>query len=129
MKDFFEGLYSYLRNHPNLKGVFGERIYPAVAAQNVSYPIIVYNSIGVSYDKNLQKESGFARQTVQFSVVDNSFAGARINCKLLRKTLKDFHGDMAGVFIEAVHTVSDEIEINEENEYMAILEMEFMYKE
>ncbi len=133
--DFFEYLHGYLACNDKIKNIFGCRIYPIAVAKTLSYPSIIYSPISTSYDKNLQNESGYTRQIVQFSVYENTFGKARKASRILREVLKDFSGDMHGLKIQAVHSISDNIlQTNSRDnfdleEHVAILEFEFQYNE
>lgn len=100
---------------------------PGVSPKETSYPVLIYNSIKIYYDKNLQKESGFITQKVQFTVVDSTYAKASLNGEVIRAVFKDFKGDMAGMEILASHFETNILEVVETNEYIAILEIEFQY--
>ena len=127
LTDFFECLYSYLTKCSSIKNVFSGRVVPLLAKDVTEYHILIYSPIGVTYDKNLQKESGFTRQKVQFTVVANSFGKSRTAIQTVRAVFKDFKGNMEGIEIQATHFESSDMEIVEENEYMTMLELEFMY--
>lgn len=135
MKDFFECLHEFLCRQDKLKAVVSERIYPMNLPQKPTFPCIVYTPITANYGKNLQHESGFVKQNVQFSIHDSTFGKARRVSRLLRGVLKDFSGDMAGQIIEAVHSITDIIAKNNNSEnfsieeFCAILEFEFQYME
>ena len=125
--DFFECLYLYLTKCSSIKNMFNGRVVPLLANDVTEYPILIYSPIGVTYDKNLQKESGFTRQKVQFTVVEKSFGKSRTAIQTVRAVFKDFKGNMEGIQIQATHFESSDMEIKEENKYMTLLEIEFMY--
>ncbi len=128
MKDFFVCLYDFLVSNKSINSVFGSRVAPLVSKDDV-YPMLVYSPIGTAYDKNLQKESGFIRRKVQFLLIDNTFGGATKAGEIVRNVFKDFKGYMCGLDVQAVHMLTDETTVTEENEYMRVVEMEFFYNE
>lgn len=135
MKDFFECLNGFMKNEPSLKTLFGERIYPMILPQNPKFPCMVYQPITTMYHRNLQEESRFVRQVVQFTVHQTTFGKARSARKTVKRVFQDFSGNMNGVNVQAVHTVSDLTGGNgtttqySTDEYCAILEFEFQYME
>lgn len=131
MVDFFEGMYKYMIENKKVKSVFGTRIYPLLAKQNSEVPFVVYTPITCNYDENLQQESGFVRQVVQFTIHDTSFAKVRKTSRIIRNIFKDFNGNMGGIKIDAVHSLND-MNIGTDDlskEYMWVIELEFQFME
>lgn len=133
--DFFESLTKYLLDNNDLQMTVGNRIYPHILPQKPTLPSIVYTPISTTYDQNLQRHSGFIRQIVQFSVHNTTFGKARQIGRVLKSVLHDFKGDMCGINIQAVHTITDlssggnTMTNYKEEEYTNILEFEFNYME
>ena len=105
--DFFECIHKYLTENMEIIAVVNNRIYPFVLPQEPVLPSIVYQPINSVYPENLQKHSGFVRQTVQFTIHDKTFGKARTAGRKLKKLLQDFSGDMFGIDILATHLISD----------------------
>lgn len=135
MKDFFECLNGYMLAEPRLKKLFGTRIYPLMLPQKPQFPSMVYQPITTIYHRNLQAESMFIRQVVQFTIHDTTFGKTRTARKIVKSVFQDFVGDMNGVWVQAVHTISDLTSGNgtttqySVDEYCAVLEFEFNYME
>ncbi len=131
MVDFFECMQKYMRLNSKLVAEVGDRIYPLLTNQNPTMPCIVYTPISCTYDKNLEQESGFVRQVVQFTIHNTSFGKARKTSRILRQIFKDFSGDMYGIKVQAVHSLNDmSIGTNDlANEFMWVIELEFNFME
>lgn len=133
--DFFEHLHKFMTGNVKLKDVFANRIYPVNMPQKPTYPAVVYFPINTSYDKNLIAESGYVRQKVQFSVYDKTFGKVRKASRIIREEFKDFSNSLAGLRIEATHSLTDFIsktntaENFSTEEFCAILEFEYQYEE
>lgn len=131
--DFFEHLNLFLKNDISVAEVFGDRIFPIFLKQNASYPAMACAPVSATYDKNIQCESGFNRQVVQFSICDKTFGKARRSSRILKEVFKDFHYSLAGLPIETTHCISDNIVTNnskesfDTDEYCGILEYEFQF--
>lgn len=135
MKDFFECLNGYMTEEPRLKKLFGDRIYPLMLPQNPQFPSIVYQPITAIYHRNLQAESKFIRQVVQFTIHDRTFGKTRAARKVVKSVFQDFVGDLDGIRVQAVHTISDLTSGHgtttqySVDEYCVVLEFEFNYME
>lgn len=135
MKDICQAVYEYLRNIKEIKEKVVNRIYPIIIPQNVVLPSIVYTPIHANYDSALGGDTGFTRQTIQIVCHDNTYKKSRELSRLVKEALQDFHGDMHGLYIQAVFIKSD-YEYNgntalrfDTNEYMSSIEFEFYYTE
>ena len=135
MKDFFVCLTEYLLNHQELQAVVSGRVYPHLLPQNPALPSIVYTPISASYGNGLQRQTGFVRQRVQFSVHNTTFGKARETGRVLKAALQDFSGDMYGINIQATHILSDlstdgnTMTNYKTEEFTNILEFQFEYME
>ena len=133
--DFFESMQKYMRLNSDLVSEVGDRIYPLLLPQSSTFPSIVYTPISVTYDKNLEGESGFVRRIVQFTVHNTTFGKTRSTSRVLRLVFKDFCGDMYGVNVQAVHFINEMSGSNgsqtqySADKYTNILELEFQYME
>lgn len=135
MIDICQALYKYLSSKIDIKNLVGNRIYPTMLPQNCVYPAIVYTPVIANYDSALQGDTGFVRQTIQVVSHDKTFKKARELSRIVKSFIQDMHGDMGGLFIEAVFIKSDyelsgntAVKFNTE-EYMTSLEFEFYFKE
>lgn len=135
MRDFFECLNGYMTEESRLKKLFGGRIYPMMLPQNPKFPCMVYQPITTIYHRNLQAESKFIRQVVQFTIHDTTFGKTRAARKVIKSVFQDFVGNLQGIRVQAVHTISDLTSGNgtttqySVDEYCAVLEFEFNYME
>ncbi len=129
MVDFYESLNKFLLSKKELKDVISNRIYPLRLPQNPKLPSMIYTPISTNYGKNLQQESGFVSEIVQFTIHSTTFGKARQVSRIVRHALKDFVGDMFGIDIGAVHCITDISGDSDDNgnEYMWVIEMEFQY--
>jgi hypothetical protein len=135
VKDFFVCLAEHLLNSTALQSAVGSRVYPHLLPQSPILPSIVYIPISTSYGNALQRQTGFVRQRVQFSVHNTTFGKARETGRILKAVLQDFKGDMCGTVIQATHILSDlttggnTMTNYKTEEYMNILEFQFEYME
>jgi hypothetical protein len=133
--DFFESMTQYLLQNRELQKAVGDRIYPFLLPQQPKLPAIVYTPITTTYGDGLQRQTGFVRQIVQFTVHNTTFGKARHTGRVLKGVLQDLSGDMCGVNIQATHTLSDLSSSGDTmtnyktEEYSRILEFEFDYME
>ncbi len=133
--DFFECMAQYLLQNKKLQKVVSNRIYPIILPQQPTLPSIVYTPVTTTYGDGLQRQTGFVRQIVQFSVHNTTFGKARQTGRVLKTVLQDFSGDMCGINIQATHTLSDlssdgdSMTNYKTEEYSNILEFEFDYME
>ena len=131
MVDFFEALHSFMKKDRELSKEVEDRIYPLLSSQEPLVPNIIYTPITCNYDENLQQESGFVRQIVQFTIHHTTFGKVRKTSRILRHLFKDFSGDMCGIDIQAIHPLND-MSIGTDDlakEYMWVIELEFQYME
>lgn len=133
--DILIGLYNHLSNDEKIKKIVGNKIYPVILPQNVTLPAIVYSSVLANYDSALQGDTGFVRQTIQIVSHAKTYKEARELSRLIKKIIQNLHGNMGGVFIEAVFIKTDyELNTNtslkfDTEEYMCSIEFEFYYIE
>ena len=133
--DILIGLYNYLSNDEKIKKTVGNKIYPVILPQNVALPAIVYSSVLANYDSALQGDTGFVRQTIQIVSHAKTYKEAHELSRLIKKRIQNLHGNMGGVFIEAVFIKTDyELNTNtslkfDTEEYMCSIEFEFYYIE
>lgn len=135
MKDICQALYEYLCSRREIDSRICGRIYPINLPQDAPLPSIVYTPILANYDSALQGDTGFVRQTIQFVCHDRTFKKARELSRLVKRSIQDYHGDMCGLFIQAVFIKSDYVyngntalKFNTE-EYMASIEFEIHFNE
>ena len=133
--DFIIALHKYLSESAKLNECISNRLYPLLLPQQPKLPAIVYTPLSASYGRALQKETGFVKERVQFSMHDKTYGKARELSRVLKGLLKDFKGNMNGINVQATHLVND-ISSNTNTaarysaeEYICIIEYEFNYTE
>lgn len=135
MKDICQAVYEYLSRITEIQDRVQGRVYPILLPQDKPLPAIVYSPVIANYDSALQGDTGFVKQTIQFICHDTTYKRTRELSRMLKRAFQDFHGDMCGLFIQAVFIKSDyEYNANtalkfDMGEYMSSLEFEFFFNE
>ncbi len=135
MKDICQAVYDYLCSKEEIIAETGTRIYPVLLPENAPLPSIVYAPVLANYDSALQGDTGYVRQTIQIVCHDRTFKRARELSRLVKNALQDFHGDMCGLYIQAVFIKTDyEYDANTSlkfsmDEYMSSIEFEIHFNE
>ena len=135
MKDICQAVYEYLSGIAEIQDRVRGRVYPILLPQDKPLPAIVYSPVIANYDSALQGDTGFVKQTIQFVCHDTTYKRTRELSRMLKRAFQDFHGDMCGLFIQAVFIKSDyEYNANtalkfDMGEYMSSLEFEFFFNE
>lgn len=135
MKDICQAVYEYLNSVDEIVGRVQDRIYPIILPQDAPLPAIVYAPVLANYDSALQGDTGFVKQTMQFVCHDRTYKRARELSRMVKRAIQDYHGDMCGLFIEAVFIRTD-YEYNgntalkfDTEEFMSSIEFEFQFNE
>ena len=135
MKDISQAVFEYLKTRDEIVGRVGDRIYPIVLPQNASLPAIVYSPVLANYDSELQGDTGYVRQTMQFVCHDTTYKKSRELSRMVKRAFQDYHGDMCGLWIEAVFIKTD-YEYNgntalkyDTEEYMSSIEFDIQFNE
>jgi len=135
MKDISQAVYEYLRTRTDIVERVEDRIYPIVLPENASLPAIVYSPVLANYDSALQGDTGYVRQTMQFVCHDRTYKKSRELSRMVKKAFQDYHGDMCGLWIEAVFIKTD-YEYNgntalkfDTEEYMSSIEFDIQFNE
>lgn len=135
MKDICQAVYEHLSGNAAIQSRVQGRIYPILLPQDKPLPAIVYAPVIANYDSALQGDTGFVKQTIQFVCHDTTYKKTRELSRMVKKAFQDYHGDMCGLFIQAVFIKSDyEYNANtalkfDMGEYMSSLEFEFFFNE
>lgn len=135
MKDICQAVYEHLSANAAIQSRVQGRIYPILLPQDKPLPAIVYAPVIANYDSALQGDTGFVKQTIQFVCHDTTYKKTRELSRMVKKAFQDYHGDMCGLFIQAVFIKSDyEYNANtalkfDMSEYMSSLEFEFFFNE
>lgn len=135
MKDISQAVFEYLKTRDEIVGRVGDRIYPIVLPQDASLPAIVYSPVLANYDSALQGDTGYVRQTMQFVCHDRTYKQSRELSRMVKRAFQDYHGDMCGLWIEAVFIKTD-YEYNgntalkyDTEEYMSSIEFDIQFNE
>ena len=135
MKDICQAVYEKLCSDASISNYVRGRIYPIVLPEDAPLPAIVYTPVLANYDSALQGDTGFVRQTIQFVCHDTTYKKSRELSRKVKRVFQDYHGDMCGLFIQAVFIKSD-YEYNgntalkfDTDEYMSSIEFEFHFNE
>lgn len=135
MKDISQAVFEYLKTRDEIVGRVGDRIYPIVLPQDASLPAIVYSPVLANYDSALQGDTGYVRQTMQFVCHDRTYKKSRELSRMVKRAFQDYHGDMCGLWIEAVFIKTD-YEYNgntalkyDTEEYMSSIEFDIQFNE
>ena len=135
MKDISQAVFEFIKTRDEIVERVEDRIYPIALPQNASLPAIVYSPILAVYDSALQGDTGYVRQTMQFVCHDKTYKRSRELSRMVKKAFQDFHGDMCGLWIEAVFIKTD-YEYNgntalkfDTEEYMSSIEFDIQYNE
>ena len=135
MTDISEALINVLSADSRIEELVGDRIYPMILPEDCSLPAIVYTPIYCDYDTVLGGDSGYVKQTVQIVCHDRTYKRARKLSRIVKDIIQDTHGDMGGLYIEAVFIKTDTIisgntslKFNTE-EYMSSIEFDFYFNE
>ena len=135
MKDISQAVYEYLKTRKDIVERVKDRIYPIVLPQDAALPAIVYAPVLANYDSALQGDTGYVRQTMQFVCHDTTYKKSRELSRMVKKAFQDYHGDMCGLWIEAVFIKTD-YEYNgntalkyDTEEYMSSIEFDIQFNE
>lgn len=125
-----EAVVAYLMTNTALKNKIADRLYPWLLPQKCQLPAVVYSFVSAERTPALQKDTGFVKQTLQFSCHAKSYAAVVALVDVLRRALQDYSGDMAGLTIGAVLIVSETSAYESDTEsYLAHIEFEFHFNE
>lgn len=133
--DICEALYLHLSKDTDIKAKVNNRIYPIILPQNCVFPAICYTPVVANYDSALQGDTGYTRQTIQIVSHGKTYKESRTLSRLVKKAIQDLHGNMQGLFIEAVFIKTDyEMSGNTASkysteEYMSSIEFEFHFNQ
>jgi len=82
-------------------------VYPVMAPQNASLPIVVYRRSGTTRSRNIQSQTGMPVATFSVATVSESYTEAKTIGEAVRLALDNFTGDVSGVKIVTVAIVSE----------------------
>ena len=135
MKDICQAVYEKLCANARINSLVEGRIYPIVLPEDAPLPAVVYAPVLANYDSALQVDTGFVRQTIQFVCHHNTYKKSRELSRMVKRLFQDYHGEMSGLYIQAVFIKSDyEYSGNtalkfDTEEYMSSIEFEFLFNE
>lgn len=83
-------------------------IYPVLAAQNASFPLVVYRRTGTKRDRGLTGSFGAPLATFSVVIVSQSYSEVKDISDSVRLSLDNFTGDDRGVRILSTALVSEQ---------------------
>jgi len=110
-----EVLYAYLTNCAGLTALVGDRIYPIILPQKISFPAVTYQRISGIREYSQSGPSGLAHPRFQFSCWAKKYQEAKAIAEQVRLALDGYKGMMGGpdgvrvdaVYIEDDHDIYD----------------------
>lgn len=102
-----ESLFSFLSSDTAVAALVADRIYGAIAPQTAPLPRIVYKREDSNRTQTLCKTDSKVRAIMILECYDKTYKGAKQLAKVVRQTLTDFSGDMAGTRVSTVILDSD----------------------
>lgn len=81
--------------------IAGGRIYPVVAPQNATYPLITFEKISGERVRALEGPLGRARPRIRFHCWAEKYADAKTLANQVRRLLDGFAGTVSGVQIDS----------------------------
>ncbi|MDW7651314.1 MAG: hypothetical protein SCM57_08270 [Bacillota bacterium] len=125
-----EAVFAYLMADTALQNKIGERLYPLLLPQKCQLPAVVYSLVSIERRPALQRDTGFAKQILQFSCHAKNYSDAVATAQLLRGALQDYNGNMGSLFIGAVLVVSESATYEHKTQtYSSHVEFEFHFNE
>jgi len=97
-----ESLFSFLSSDTAVAAIIGDRIYGVVAPQNAPLPRIVYTRMHTARTQTLCKTDSKVRATLLIECYDKNYKGSKLLADVVRQTLTDFSGDMAGTRVSTI---------------------------
>ena len=86
--------YSYVTSKASITSLVSTRIYPLLAPDTPTYPLIVYTVFAEGHDHDMGGATGLADLTMQIDVWAKNIITRRTITEALRNELDGFQGDM-----------------------------------
>lgn len=103
-----------LANSGEINDLLGTRIRPLKAADTDVYPYIIYESISTPSEQSKDGNVQWYKMRFQISMLANSLATVQQIAGLVRQTLDDQSGNIAGFAVQRI-TFEDERDIFNDN--------------
>lgn len=105
-------LYTFLSTATTLMAVVSDRVFPEIIPDQVydaasKRPCLVYSRQGVDRDMTFCGTDSLVKSTMWIDCYARRYADAESLAEIVRGLLTDYHGDMAGTFISAIHLEQD----------------------
>jgi hypothetical protein len=97
-----ESLFSFLSSDTAVGSVVADRIYGLIQPQKGLQPCIVYSRIATLRSQTLCATDSKVRAMLLIDCYDKTYKGSKLLAEVVRQTLTDFSGDMAGTRISSV---------------------------
>lgn len=102
-----DSLHAFLAADTALGALVEDRIYGGAADPDSELPHLVYSRLATLRGQTLCGTDRTARAQIEIDCADRSFKASKDLAKVVKDTLLDFSGDMAGTRISAVILDSD----------------------
>ncbi len=125
-----EALYTHLISHAGLTAIVGNRIYPVLLPQDVTFPAVTYQRISTVREYAQEGPSGLAHPRFQFSCWAETYEEAKAVAEQIRFALSGYKGTINNVRIDAVYIEDDnDIYDPETNIYHVALDATIWHEE
>ena len=125
-----EAMFQFLRDHPDLEGIIGTRVFPLRMPHDTKLPAITFSRISAVREMTHNGNSHLARPRLQFNCWSEDYLEAKELAHKLMNILHGFSGEVDGITIRSV-TVDLEFDIFDDatNLYQTLLDATFWHKE
>ena len=103
MKSPEAALRTLLLESPETAEAFGTEVYPVIAPTSASHPFVVYRRTGILRESTFGGPLGHPKVSVDITVFDDTYEGARRNADLVRLVVDGFSGDVGDVLLQQVY--------------------------
>lgn len=107
-----ESLFSFLSSDTAVGAMVEDRIYGLIQPQKGLQPCIVYSRIATDRTRTLCATDSKVRATLLVDCYDKTYLGAKRLAEVVRHTLIDFSGDMAGTHVSTV-SLDTEVDLDD----------------
>jgi hypothetical protein len=102
-----ESLFSFISSDTAVAAIIGNHMYGSIAPQHAPLPRIVYWREDSARSQTLCKTDSKVKAIMILECYDKTYKGSKELAKVVRQTLTDFSGDMAGTRVSTVILDSD----------------------
>jgi len=102
-------LYAYLTAQSSITNLIGSRIYPDVAPQGASIPLVVYSKQSTDRQVTLKRSVGICTARIQLDVFGSSRTVCETIVEAIRLAVDGFHGNWGTTFIHLCRLDSEQV--------------------